>query len=341
VGEGWDGAVPFEELPWERDPASGWIATANNKPVPDGNGPFLGIDFMDGYRVHRIGEVLSERDDWDIPSCFELQLDKVSLPWREIGPVLLEVEPGDEPRAGRALDLLREWDGVVAADSVPAAVWEFFLAEMTIALARAQAPNSTQWALGQGQSQIIPHTYAALNQVSQVARLLRERPEGWFEEGWDHATRTALSGAIRRLEEEHGDDPGRWEWGRVRPLTLRHPLGERRAFARAVNLGPIPYGGDTNTPAQASNSPADPTGDVLYTGTLRAVMDVGAWDESRFVLASGESGNPLSPHYRDQWEVWRRGEAVPLPFSAEAVEEVTRRTLTLEPATEFLPDAEG
>ena len=113
---------------------------------------------------------------------------------------------------------------------------------------------------------------------------------------------------------------------------MRHPAGGRRPFHRAFNLGPIPYGGDANTVAQASNPPLDPTGDPLYIATLRIVMDVGEWDRARVSLAGGQSGNPLSPHYLDLFEVWRRGNSVPLPFTEDAVAAATRSTLRVEPA---------
>jgi penicillin amidase len=61
-------------------------------------------------------------------------------------------------------------------------------------------------------------------------------------------------------------------------------------------------------------------------------MDVGDWDRSRVVLAGGQSGNPLSPHYSDLFEVWRRGEAVPFAFSEAAVAAATVSTLELRPA---------
>ena len=69
----------------------------------------------------------------------------------------------------------------------------------------------------------------------------------------------------------------------------------------------------------------------MNLATLRFAVDVGEWDRSRFVLAGGQSGNPLSPHYSDQFERWRRGESVPLPFSESAVAEATRSTLRLAP----------
>jgi penicillin amidase len=332
AGDGWeDGDVAPREMPAAVDPEAGWVATANNKPVADGTGPWLGADWMDGYRVQRISEELEARRDWDVDGVLALQLDVRSLVWRDVREEVLRA-PREQPRVRRALELLHGWDGQVDADSPAAAVFELFLAEMMIRAAAAKAPRSAEWALGRGANPLTAHTYVGLRQAGHVAGLLRERPEGWFEQGWDAQVAGALEAVVERLERERGRDPARWQWGDLRPLTLRHPVGERRPFDRAFNLGPIPWGGDTNTVAQASSPPLDPTGDPLYIPTLRFAVDVGEWDRSRFVLAGGQSGNPLSPHYADQYELWRRGQAAPLPYSEEAVAAAIRSTLRLEPA---------
>jgi penicillin G amidase len=331
AGRGWEaGDVPAAELPSLIDPEAGFVATANNKPVPDGAGPWLGSDWMDGYRVQRISEALAERSDWDVDSVLALQLDVRSLVWRDVRDEVLAA-PREDPRTRRAIDLLHGWDGELAPDSPAATLFELFLADMSVRAARAKAPNSVEWALGRGSSPIVEHTYVALRQAGHVARLLRERPAGWFDGGWDREVADSLAATFEHLEREYGPDQARWAWGQLRTLTLRHPLGERRPFDRAFNLGPIPYGGDTNTVSQASSPPLDPLGNPVYLATLRFAVDVGEWDRSRFVLAGGQSGNPLSPHYSDQFERWRRGEAVPLPFSETAVAEATRSTLRLEP----------
>jgi penicillin amidase len=66
---------------------------------------------------------------------------------------------------------------------------------------------------------------------------------------------------------------------------------------------------------------------------MRSVIDVGAWDNCRFVLPAGQSGNPLSPHYGDLLPLWQRGEGVPIAWSPEAVARATRDTLRLVPGT--------
>ncbi len=319
----WDGRIPFAELPGTDDPTAGFVATANNKPVADGEGPWIGADWMDGYRVQRISEALAGRDDWDVESVRALQRDVRSLAWRDMREAVLAAPRGD-PEVGRALDLLEGWDGEMTADSVPAGVFALFVSELARRAAAAKAPRSVEWALGRGASPLIPWTYVALRQTGHLARLLRERPDGWFAGGWDVEIAAALRAAMSR-------SAGR-AWGVVRPLTLRHPLGGRRPFDRVFNLGPIPYGGDSNTVSQASNPPLDPTGDPQYAATLRVVWDVGDWDSSRVSLAGGQSGNPFSAHYSDLFEHWRRGDAVPLPYSEDAVAAATVATLRLHPA---------
>ena len=115
-------------------------------------------------------------------------------------------------------------------------------------------------------------------------------------------------------------------------MTLRHALDRRRPLDRVFNLGPFPWGGDANTLSQASVPPLNPTGNPSMIASMRMVVDVGAWEESRFVLPGGQSGNPFSPHYADQLPLWRRGDGVPIAWSEDAVQRVTRQTLKLIPA---------
>ena len=56
----------FAEIPDVEAPARGILASANNSPAAGGDGPFLGVDWLDGYRVGRIFEALECRENWDV-----------------------------------------------------------------------------------------------------------------------------------------------------------------------------------------------------------------------------------------------------------------------------------
>jgi penicillin amidase len=319
--------VPFDEMPHVVDPQEGWVATANNHPGPEW--PFLSHDFLDAYRLARIDQSLAARDDWDVPGCLVLQTDRLSLPWREISTAVL----GAARRAGDlgdAVEVLRAWDGILAPESPAATIFEIFLAELARLAAAAKAPRSAAWALGAGFTPLVPFTSFLVRRTSHLVRLLRERPDGWFTDGWDEAIRSALRAAVTRLAADHGRDPRRWAWGDVRRLTLRHPLGSRPPLDKVFDLGPIAHGGDANTVNPAPVDPADPTGNPDFAiASLRMVVDVGNWELSRFVLPGGQSGNPFSRHYADQLPLWQRGDAFPIVWSRLSVERGTRSALRL------------
>lgn len=327
---GWNGdTVEYEKLPGLANPETGWMATANNKPVGGGDVRWLGVDWADPYRLERISEVLDARSDWNLADLAALQLDLESMPWRRLRAVVLGAPATDSGRRARAL--LERWDGRVEAESPAAAVFELFLAEMAHRVVHAKAPKSAEWALGAGFGPLTKMSSFGYRYAGLVERLLLEQPAGWFEGGWLLEVASALDAVVERLRVGQGDDPAAWAWGRVRPATLHHPMGERRPLDRVFNLGPWPCGGDPNTVSQAGSPVIDPLSSPLAMPTLRMVVEVGDWDNSRFVLAGGQSGNPLSVHYDDLFAVWRRGEGVPIAWSPEAVEAATATTLVLTP----------
>jgi penicillin amidase len=331
---GWeDDAIPFAEMPHLADPDVGFVATANSRPTPEGEGPYLGVDWCDGYRLARIVEALDARRDWDIAGTQALQLDQACLPWRELRDVVLAIPAGRED-VRRGLALLEGWDGVLGVGSPAAAVCEFFVSEMTRRVVEAKAPRAARWARGRGFTPLVAYTMFTGRRVSHMVRLARAQPEGWFERPWAEEMADALAAVVRILRERYGEDPERWAWGHIRPLTLRHSAGDRAPLDRIFNLGPFPWGGDGNTIGQAGGDLADPASNPLWIASMRMVIDVGNWEESRFALPGGQSGNPLSPHYDDLLPFWQRGEGVPIAWSPARVEQGARAALRLVPGEE-------
>lgn len=335
---GWDpdagwysDAVPFEQMPHVLNPEQGFMATANTQPIPSDREPFLGVDWIDGYRLMTINGILGSRSDWSVAACQQLQRNQRTLAWEEMRDAVL-ASPDASPEVRQGLDLLRDWDGVMGIDSPAAAVYELFLAEMVRRVAHAKAPRSYDWVMGLSPSVLTPHNFWTFRRAGHLSRLVRSQPDGWFTRSWPEEMADALETVIRRLLSEHGRSPERWAWGRLRSLVMRHPLGKQsKLLGWIFDLGPVPCGGDTDTISQASAGPLDPLAPALIIASMRAVVDVGDWGNSRFVLPAGQSGNPCSPHYGDLFALWQRGEGVPIAWTPEEVREATVETLELTP----------
>jgi len=344
---GWEEErVPFEAMPRRVDPEEGFVVSANNKPAEDGpERPWLGIDWIDGYRAARIEEALAGRSDWDVASCLELQRDVVSLPWREVRDDVLELveEALAEASAGGTggagdpdlrlgLELLRGWDGRMTPDSAAASVYELVNAGLVTRLVHARAPRASAWVLGRGFHLLTPRSFFARKGQALLTRLLRERAEGWLDVPWREAVTACVREAVARLRGEAGGDPARWAWGEVRPLVLKHPLGEVGPLGRVFDLRPPAIGGDAHTVTQATALPLDPLAPASAIPSLRAAVPLGDPEGARFALPGGQSGNPCSPHYGDMVEPWRTGTGVPIPWSEESVRRATVGELDLLPA---------
>jgi penicillin amidase len=319
------------DLPFARDPDEGFLCTANNQPIAAANGVVddLGVDWLDGYRQASIAAALAKRDDWSVQDCADLQRDTLSLPWREMESTVLGLSLRDA-RAERAQSLLAQWDGRVSSDSVAAAVYVVFISELTCALVRRLAPRSSSWALGKGFTAMLPHSTIANRRLSHLVAMVKRQPSEIFAD-WPAALEAALARAIAKLEDRFGRDESAWRWGRVRPLTLVHAFADKPPFDRVFNLGPLDGEGDPSTISQGGLDLADPFSGQLWLPTLRAVLDVGDWERCRFALAGGQSGNPTSPHYADQIDVWRTGEGIPIAWSEETIARRCRHELMLVP----------
>jgi penicillin amidase len=330
---GWDGLVPIREMPAGTNPAAGFYATANATP-PEPSPAHLGQDFCDPYRAETIKDELAKRTDWDVTACQQLQLSQRSMPWEQMREVVLATSVTNS-QAVEGLTVLKEWDGVVAADSAGAAVFELFVADLSIRAAKAKAPNSWPTVCGGGETdEMLVGSTFAVTRVKHLIGLLRTKPDGWFAEGWDRQIEASVAAALSRLREIAGPGPGYWGWGHLRPLTLSHPLlGKHNLLARFFNLGPVPCGGDANTINQAAAGPLEITEPTTFLPNLRTAYDLADWSKCRFVLAGGQSGNPCSPHFDDLFPLWQKGEGIPIPFTRDEAIRAAVNTVRLRPAT--------
>ena len=140
-----------------------------------------------------------------------------------------------------------------------------------------------------------------------------------------------LDAAIARCRALMGDDPATWGWGRLHHGYFEHPLGQAFPEAGLRDVGPLPKGGSGSTVMMSRYRPGDHR--AVTGASFRTVIDVGNWDESRFINTPGQSGDPRSPHYADLALTWSTGGYHPLVYSREAVDAATIRRIVLKPGT--------
>ena len=141
---------------------------------------------------------------------------------------------------------------------------------------------------------------------------------------------TALRQAAQELREDYGDDPGRWRWGEVHYADHDHLVFADTSLAPLFNLR-APNGGDAFT-VNAARYALDEDGAAQTSGPgYRALYDLADLERSRFIHPTGQSGNPLSRHYRDFLQRWVAVDYLPMVTERARAEEGALGTLTLTP----------
>ena len=140
----------------------------------------------------------------------------------------------------------------------------------------------------------------------------------------------ALDQAVSELEHRLGPDMSRWKYGQaaLKHVHLKHPLSGavRMDLQARLDLGPLPRGGYGHTVNSTSDNDNQSTG-----ASFRIIADTGDWDRSVGTNTPGQSGDPESPHYRDLFEPWAKGEYFPVLFSRSKVESVAEAKTMLVP----------
>jgi penicillin amidase len=315
----WRGVIPWEHMPREIDPSSGMIVTANNKPAPDDYAYYLCTDCHPSTRARRIAERLPA-EGATIGGMEEVLRDTYSARALEFRDALLRLSP-DKDKGGKLLAILGGWDGQMEPGLIAPSVYMLVRQEMTRVLGRLSGLDA---AARNPLARVAPGI-PALNQLWwTLPNLLRAGDETMLAgKTWDDVMAEALATVATR------DAVGPWGLSH-RPVFV-HPLAE--VFPdKAADLAPSsdPAGGDGDCVFAVG---AYPSGGLpaTYGSVARYVFDVSNWDRSRWVVFHGTSGHPGSAHYSDQNALWARGEMVPAPYSADAVEAHAVSVTRLEP----------
>lgn len=324
----WEGWIPYEELPRSFNPDEGFLCTANNKPHDESYPNLLGREFLPAFRARRIAQLVTHDERHSRESFAGMQMDTVSLSAARVVPPLLTVEPADE-RQKQALSLLAEWDHDLGADSPAAAlyqVWSVHIAQKVLLPLLGEELFTHVYTRRQWSHGFLHKT---------LPTLLAYPSARWFGregiEARDAVLREALDGALDELNARLGDDIQLWHWGSLHRARFAGRLSIIPDLAELFTAGEVEMGGDDQTILQGLYEPGVPY-DVAVLPSWRQIIDLADLDASVGALTLGQSGNPVSPHFKDQLALWASGKHHPMPFTRAAVRAAAESTFRLLPA---------
>ena len=295
----WQGFVPFAELPRSFDPPIGRIVNANNRVVGDDFPVFITRDWAASFRARRINELLDATARQDVYSSEAMLIDSVSIFAREVRDRLGTVKPKDDS-SRRALALLATWDGSMRRDRPEPLIFNAWMRALLLALLH----DGTKYDLRDFLTQRSRMIFAAFDGTSVFCK---DRPGGCSQVISD-----ALASAMADLSHRLHGDVAFWRWDSLHDAPFPDAVFSRIPVLRDLLRFRVAADGDfytVNTGATPLKDAANPFADIWGPG-YRAIYDMSNLDGSRFIVAPGQSGNPLSRHWGDFAGLWANGRDV-------------------------------
>ncbi|MDZ4094219.1 MAG: penicillin acylase family protein [Paracoccaceae bacterium] len=313
----WQGMLPYGDNPRVVNPTSGILGNTNNKTVDRPFPKHVSFEWGDTQRIQRWLALMKAREVHTRGSFIEAQLDTVSFTARTLLPLMGadlwftgDAAPAgtDAARRQQALKLLADWNGEMNEHLPEPLIYMAWLRALNDRLIRDDiGPLADD--IGHADPVFIERVF----RNTQGAGVWCDVIQSAAIETCTDIARQALDEALLRLTETYGPNPESWRWGDAHQATHDHAvLGKVPLLKYFVNIRQSTSGGD-NTLLRGRTSGKEPTPFLNVHGAgYRGVYDFADPDSSVFIISTGQSGHPLSRHYEDLGELWRRGEYIPM-----------------------------
>ena len=310
---GWEGYVPFDQLPRIVNPESGYIHTANTKTITD-YPIFLSNTWAQPYRYNRIGEVLSEDRKLSAEDMMALQMDYKNLHAAEFLDQML-AKTTEMPDAIRSM--LQEWNRYDDKEQAAPLVFDTWMRVLRRTLYAAHMPEEVY--------AFMPSKPYLTDRI--LRNVLDKGQRSYFVEaagGIESLLNRSLQDALQTISDKYGKEPGEWKWGKHHYSQFLHPIGKSsQILGFFLNSAAAPVHGSAVTVRASRQTDA---GHVNNGASWRFVYDFQS-QTGHHIVAPGQSGHFLSPYYSNQVSDWNEGS-----YNIKDTQNISQaHRLTLEP----------
>ncbi|MEM9342988.1 MAG: penicillin acylase family protein [Pseudomonadota bacterium] len=319
----WQGAFPYSDNPEFVAPEGGILGNTNNKVIDRPYPRHLSFDWGDTQRVQRWRRLMQNREVHTRDSFIETQLDTVSFTARALLPLVgrdlfFTGDPAPEGTPERlrqdALDLLANWNGEMNEHLPEPLIYAAWMRELQDRLIRDELGGELAAKFTHVEPVFIERVFRNVDGAGKWCDVLHSTEV----ETCSEIARQALDDALLWISAEHGSALASLRWGDAHQAIHKHPvLGETLALDWIVNIYQSTSGGDNTLMRGRTSGRGETPFQNVHGAGYRGVYDFADPNSSVFIIATGQSGHPLSRHYDDLGELWRRGEFIPMSLDPQ------------------------
>ncbi|MEQ8478128.1 penicillin acylase family protein [Fulvivirga sp.] len=319
--------LPFEENPQSENPPWNYVYSTNNQTDTIKGGLYPGY-YAGEDRAQRLVDLLEAKEKLSIDDYKAMLLDGQSDVAVKITKTFIEQIDAESELEEKAKGILTAWTGNHEVDETAPVIYQKILFH-SMRLAMENKLDSGLF-IGFVNSHLMKRTFD---------RLMHNDSSKWWDdpstaevESRKVVFNKAFDITLEELTAQLGDIEN-WKWGKVHTFELPHAMGKVAALRPYLNVGT--YEMDASD-AVLNKLAFQRNGTGVYNITSgpssRRIINFANVENSLSIIPAGQSGNPLSPHYKDQVEMYTQGKWRKMLMNPQEIDEKTINKLTLNPS---------
>ncbi len=329
------GYYDFTLNPQAENPPWNYVNSSNNQPNTVLDGKLYPGYYLPEDRARRVVKLLEEDKNkkWEVADMKEMLLDQTSENVPEIAQSITTAigDANDmSANAQKAIDILNNWDGNFKKSSTAPVIYNKLVFNILELIFKEK--------LGEESFEVFIESHLMKRSIQP---LFANDSSAW----WDNLTtsnviesrkdifKQALADGIASLETQLGGDMNDWIWEKVHILEHPHAFGKVAALKKYFNVGPYGVGANNEV---INNYIFRLNGDGIYNVTAgpstRRIIDFADVENNSWsILPTGQSGNVMSKHYKNQADMYVNGEYRRLLMNEKEIKETSKDVLILNP----------
>ena len=318
--------LDFSENPMAENPSWNYVYSANNQPDSIAGMLYPGY-YLPEDRAKRIVQLLEPKNNWNQMAMGVMINDIKSSVSPGIIKEFTSIMDFNSFSKNEqiAIDVLQLWDGTNSIDAIAPTIYNMWI--------YIYLKNTFEDELGED-------LFQQFNNTHLIKRVIADQIHKDESIWWDNVNTSnhmeikkeilsnSLIEAVAVLENRLGADIKNWTWGTVHTLEHKHPLGSVASLRKYFNVGPFPIKGAR---AVIDNRSYDLNESGIYNvkagPSTRRIIDFSDIENSISILPTGQSGNPFSEHYKDQAEMYNKGEFRKMKMNKEEIIDVSTKVI--------------
>lgn len=294
--QGWQAFIPDDQHIMDKNPARGFVSSANQYPVDNTYPYYINGSVYETYRNRRINQVLRSTDSITIADMMRLQNDNFNLKAFESLPYLIQQLDSSalSKEELQAFHILKTWDYNNSTESEGAAYFDAWFSTLTSLIWDEMRNKEFDLAY--------PSDFTTI-------KLLKEQPALTFfdiqrtpeKENASDVIRKSFTYAVTDIQNWKKEHTNKITWALYKDSYIPNLL---RLESLSMH---VPAAGNPDN-VNAMGRSHGPSWRMIVSLEKTGVK---AWA----VYPGGQSGNPGSKHYNDMVSPWTNGQYITLQFA--------------------------